>query len=683
VPRRKLKQPIQSGASVRQRAESIVGASPADVTAMTAAEIQRLVYELQVHQVELELQNEQLREAQFELASSRDRLADLYDFAPVGYLTLDGAGSVIEANLTAATLLGVGRDGLLQSRFSDFLAPASQDVAYLYWQKVFCTAGKQVTELELLRPDGESATVRLESIAFDSPSPPERQYRVALIDTSDLKLMRDSLVALNENLEDRVNAQVEEIKLLASALANLSEGVLITANHHDWPGSRIVFVNDAMCKFVGYTLEELRDQMPDQVLARFIGSAAIGQIADQMAANGQFYGELEYTCRDGHCGEIELSVSPLSGADSAPAFFVLVQRDITQRKRDEKVLRERKERLQAIQDAVLDAIVTIDQKGIIQDCNPAIEQVFGYAPAEMLGRNISLLMLEPYRKEHDGYLRRYLETGETHIIGQSRDLMALHRDGHSFPITLSVSEVDHLGLYTGVISDKSQLQKLQRQVLLAAGEVQWRIGQALHDGPQQTLAGLSLVARGLAMDLVQQGSSHAAKASGLSERLNQANQAIRLLGRGLIPVQVGSSGLVTALQGLASQISEEYDLSCDFQCPAPVVIEDQYTVDQLYHIAQEAVLNAAKHSGADRVGISLERQGHTVSLRVVDNGSGIEKAEGGGQGLGLHIMPYRAATIGASFTISDAARGGTVVTVTLSYSDAVTRQRSEEGAPQI
>ena len=204
------------------------------------------------------------------------------------------------------------------------------------------------------RPDGESSTVRLESIAFDSPYPPKRQCRVALIETTDLKLMRDSLIALNENLEDRVDAQVQEIKLMASALANLSEGVLVTANHHDWPGS-----------------------------------AAIGQIADQIAATGQFYREFEYTCRDGECGEIELSVSPMLSADGASAYFVAVQRDITHRKRDERALRERKERLQAIQDAVLDAIVTIDQKGIIQDCNPAVEQVFGYPAISKRGRPIS------------------------------------------------------------------------------------------------------------------------------------------------------------------------------------------------------------------------------------------------------------------------------------------------------
>jgi len=198
--------------------------------------------------------------------------------------------------------------------------------------------------------------------------------------------------------------------------------------------------------------------------------------------------------------------------------------------------------------------------------------------------------------------------------------------------------------------------------LLAAGEVQWRIGQALHDGPQQTLAGLSLLARGLALDLGRLGSPHAEQAAVLSERLKQANRTIRALAKGLVPVRIGSNGLVMALESLARQISQEYDLECDFQCPdGGIAIEDDYTVDQLYHIAQEAALNAARHASADHISICLDREGRTLSMKVVDNGSGIRQARSDRPGLGLHIMPYRAATIGAGLSISDAAGGGTVV----------------------
>ena len=94
---------------LRARAERQLQTAPRDLSQMSGGEVEKLVHELQVHQIELEMQNEELGRAQVEIQNSRDRFADLYDFAPVGYLTLNTAGVIIEANLTASTLLGVNR----------------------------------------------------------------------------------------------------------------------------------------------------------------------------------------------------------------------------------------------------------------------------------------------------------------------------------------------------------------------------------------------------------------------------------------------------------------------------------------------------------------------------------------------------------------------------------------------
>ncbi len=94
-----------------------------DIAAMAAEDVQRLVHELQVHQIELQLQNEELRETQVALAQSADRYSELYQFAPMGYLTLDHDNTILEANLMAASLIGVERQRLIHARFTDFLAP--------------------------------------------------------------------------------------------------------------------------------------------------------------------------------------------------------------------------------------------------------------------------------------------------------------------------------------------------------------------------------------------------------------------------------------------------------------------------------------------------------------------------------------------------------------------------------
>ena len=127
---------------MRKRAEDMVRADPPNVTAMTKEEAQCLVFELQVHHVELQLQNQELRTTQLALATSRDRYAELYEFAPVGYVTLNPSCVVIEANLTAAVMLGVTRDNLVNEKFSDFVAPDGRPGLYRQDHRVYDREGE-------------------------------------------------------------------------------------------------------------------------------------------------------------------------------------------------------------------------------------------------------------------------------------------------------------------------------------------------------------------------------------------------------------------------------------------------------------------------------------------------------------------------------------------------------------
>jgi len=123
--------------------------------------------------------------------------------------------------------------------------------------------------------------------------------------------------------------------------------------------------------------------------------------------------------------------------------------------------------LEAIYDSAVDAILTIDHTGVIGTANPATEQMFGYLPGELIGRNIKVLMPPPYQEQHDGYLRNYLTTGIKKIIGIGREVVGLRKDGTVFPIHLAVSEVliDDQRVFAGYIRDLSDFKQLQAKLM--------------------------------------------------------------------------------------------------------------------------------------------------------------------------------------------------------------------------
>ncbi|MFC1834576.1 PAS domain S-box protein [Thermodesulfobacteriota bacterium] len=175
-------------------------------------ELQRLVHQLQVHQAELETQNEELRLAQEQLAESRDRYLDLYDFAPVGYLTLNEEGLILEANLTAANLLGSARGALIGRPFSRFVCRDRQDNYFLHRQQVFYAQTRHTCEIRLIKTDGTEFPAQMESDIVPNATDKPRQCRTVISDVTErkkgekaLREISDTLSALVENMPDVVH----------------------------------------------------------------------------------------------------------------------------------------------------------------------------------------------------------------------------------------------------------------------------------------------------------------------------------------------------------------------------------------------------------------------------------------------------------------------------------------------
>ncbi len=144
--------------------------------------------------------------------------------------------------------------------------------------------------------------------------------------------------------------------------------------------------------------------------------------------------------------------------------YIVTYTDVTALKLSEIAYRDQATRLSSILDGVVDAIVTINESGSIESWSRSAERLFGYTAAEILRRNVRVLMPDPHSSAHDGYIRRYIQTGERRIIGQRREVEALHKDGRRIPVDLGRSEmrIGSRRLFIGIIRDLSSRQEIEQ-----------------------------------------------------------------------------------------------------------------------------------------------------------------------------------------------------------------------------
>jgi PAS domain S-box-containing protein len=173
--------------ALRRQAEEALRATRRDVATMPGKDVQQLVHELQVHQVELEMQNDELRRVQVELEAARDRYVDLYDGAPTGYLTLDSKGVILEANLPACTLLGINRKDLLGKPVIRFVAAKDQATCRRHIREMLNTGVRQACEVDLAPQNNTSIAVRFESLVVPDETGQHPRVRTVVLDITEHK----------------------------------------------------------------------------------------------------------------------------------------------------------------------------------------------------------------------------------------------------------------------------------------------------------------------------------------------------------------------------------------------------------------------------------------------------------------------------------------------------------------
>jgi PAS domain S-box-containing protein len=205
--RQKTVEPEKSE-TLREQAERTLKDPTPDLQKLSTKDVQHLVHELQVHQIELEMQNEELRRTQSELEDSRNRYSNLYDYAPIGYFTFDKNGGIIEVNLTGANLLGIERSFLIKKPFSLYIDFSSRNVFYLHLRKVFRTNTKQICEIKVVDKNKNQFDVQLESLAVQDSKGNFSKCSTAISDITERKKAEKAIF----ESEERYRSLVESAK---------------------------------------------------------------------------------------------------------------------------------------------------------------------------------------------------------------------------------------------------------------------------------------------------------------------------------------------------------------------------------------------------------------------------------------------------------------------------------------
>ncbi|MGD8854458.1 MAG: PAS domain S-box protein [Gammaproteobacteria bacterium] len=487
-------------------------------------------------------------------------------------------------------------------------------------------------------------------------------------DITGIKQTQEELRQLNESLEQRVAERTAELQRREQEFHTLADNVPALFSYLD-AEQRYRFVNRRYeehwkrpaAEIIGKTAEELLGPAGYALARPYIEAVLGGQTV--------IY-EAQFDFADaGHTMQVRY-VPDTNPGSRVQGFYTLVN-DITELKQIESALREREERLRVILDTAPDAIITIRSEGMIQAFNQAAEAIFGYSADEVIGRNVTLLMPSPYREAHDGYLARYLKTRKSAIFGKRREVQGRRKDGNTFPMELTVSEVDREGLFVGIARDISDRRALEREVIQASTSEQERIGQELHDGLGQRLTGLAMMAGSLKQGLIKAQQPQAAAAGEIVIQLRAAIRETRAIAHGLVPVPLTEDGFAEALRNLAKETQVATGIRCRFtmRSRGGVEVADRAVAMQLYRIAQEMIHNAVRHAQASHVTLAVNWKNGRIELSVSDDGKGFQPDSGEKEGYGLRIMRYRAALIGCELTIESAPGKGTVARCVVPLAD--------------
>src|SRR2546430_4194825 len=595
-----------------------------------------------------------------ELEAAIQRYVDLFDFAPIGYVTFDRVGHIEEINVAAARLLGGSRDRLVGRPFALYIIKEDSALFLNHLLRCRSSESRVETELHLKKRNGEIILAHLASSRMTSSMRDGVVlYQTAIIDLTERKRAEEAI----RQSEKRYRALFDLVPVAVYTCD--AKGLIQEYNQHAvelW--GREPKRNDPSEKFCGSFKIFYPDGRPMPhhkcPMARVLRN-------EKLKAT-----DLEILVEQSSGVRRNVLVSPTALKNGQGKIIGAINclHDITVRKRTENALRESEERSRAVIHQRTAGIVGTDLMGRIIFANEKFCSMLGYNQHELIGKTIFEITHPGDMAESRRLFRRIVRKAEPYQL----EKRYRRKDGAALWVSVSASPLrDAEGKTQSAvaiiidISDQKKAQAfledrargLEGEILAISDREQRRIGQDLHDSLCQHLTAIAYMARSVALRLKNHRVIEVEHIEKIAQLINDRVTEARTIARGLHPVEMEPPGLVTALATLVKQ--PHWPVRCRLEADEEISVQDSTVALHLYQIAREAVINANKHAGAREIIVRMRRSSKGIELSVADDGVGIS-TDSPGSGMGFHIMQYRARSVGARLEIKPIKPHGTRVT---------------------
>jgi two-component system, LuxR family, sensor kinase FixL len=609
--------------------------------------------------------------------------------ADIGLWRWDLTTDRVSLSIQSKALLGCSRNEPLDLDYADFLDLVHSDdraVTDAGLRESVATCGTYDIEFRIASPRMTENWVRARGRAFGHQGQPTELCGV-LIDVHGRKTAEEA----NSRLAAIVASSDDAI------VGKTLDGIVTDWNR----GAETIFGYSAT-EMIGKSISVLMPAGHEEEMSKILDRIKQGEPTEHY--------ETRRRRKDGEIIDVSLTVSPVRDNAGHLLGASKVARDITAAKRAQAALMEREAHLRSVLDTVPDAMIVIDSQGIIQSFSTTAERLFGYADEEVAGRNVSVLMPSPYRGQHDGYLTRYLATGEKRVIGSGRVVVGLRKDGSTFPMELSVGEMlsGERRSFTGFIRDLTERQETQQRLhdvqaelahmsrFTAMGEMASTLAHELNqpltavvgylNGCRRILNGMEGSERVIVRDAIERAAEQALRAGQIIRRLREfvaRGESEPHVERLAKLIEEASALALVGVKEAGIRVSFTFDPRVTF------VFVDKIQIQQvILNLMRNAIEAMQETSRRELTIYTAEIDDATVEVSVADTGPGIAEeiaaqlfqpfitTKSHGMGVGLSISRTIIEAHGGRLWVEPNPGGGTIFHLTLK---ALNKEELDDG----